>query len=29
VVTPRRLRSETEDRLRAVSLRGRLATWLE
>ncbi|GAA1941230.1 potassium/proton antiporter [Nocardioides marmoribigeumensis] len=29
VVTPRRLRAETEDRLRAVSLRGRLATWLE
>jgi cell volume regulation protein A len=29
VVTPRRLKEETEDRLRAVSLRGRLAHWLE
>jgi cell volume regulation protein A len=29
VVTPRRLREETEDRLRAVSRRGRLADWLE
>ena len=29
VVTPRRLRADTEERLRAVSLRGRLATWLE
>jgi cell volume regulation protein A len=29
VVTPRRLRVDTEERLRAVSLRGRLATWLE
>ena len=29
VVTPRRLRAETEERLRSVSLRGRLATWLE
>jgi len=28
VVTPRRLREATEDRLRAVSLRGRLADWL-
>ena len=28
VVTPRKLREETEDRLRAVSLRGRLADWL-
>jgi cell volume regulation protein A len=28
VVTPRRLKQETEDRLRAVSLRGRLANWL-
>jgi len=27
VVTPRKLREETEDRLRAVSLRGRLANW--
>lgn len=27
VVTPRRLREQTEDRLRAVSLRGRLAQW--
>jgi cell volume regulation protein A len=27
VVTPRKLREETEDRLRAVSLRGRLADW--
>jgi cell volume regulation protein A len=29
VVTPRRLREETEQRLRAVSQRGRLAHWLE
>ncbi len=29
VVTPRRLRIETEERLRSVSQRGRLATWLE
>ena len=29
VVTPRKLRDETEERLRAVSLRGRLAHWLE
>jgi cell volume regulation protein A len=29
VVTPRRLREATEDRLRAVSLRGRLAQWLD
>jgi cell volume regulation protein A len=29
VVTPRRLRRDTEDRLRAVSRRGRLAQWLE
>jgi cell volume regulation protein A len=29
VVTPRRLREQTEERLRAVSLRGRLAHWLE
>jgi cell volume regulation protein A len=29
VVTPRRQRLDTEQRLRAVSLRGRLATWLE
>ena len=29
VVTPRRLREETEHRLRAVSLRGRLAKWLD
>ncbi len=29
VVTPRKLREQTEDRLRAVSLRGRLAHWLE
>jgi potassium/hydrogen antiporter len=28
VVTPRRLRFQTEDRLRAVSLGGRLAQWL-
>jgi potassium/hydrogen antiporter len=28
VVTPRRLREQTESRLRAVSRRGRLATWL-
>ena len=28
VVTPRKLREETEQRLRAVSLRGRLADWL-
>jgi cell volume regulation protein A len=27
VVTPRRLREETEDRLRAVSRSGRLAHW--
>jgi len=27
VVTPRRLREETEDRLRAVSRSGRLAQW--
>ena len=29
VVTPRRLREQTEERLRAVSRRGRLAHWLE
>jgi cell volume regulation protein A len=29
VVTPRRLREQTERRLRAVSLRGRLAHWLD
>ena len=29
VVTPRKVREETEQRLRAVSLRGRLAHWLE
>jgi cell volume regulation protein A len=29
VVTPRKLREKTEERLRAVSLRGRLAHWLE
>ncbi len=29
VVTPRRLREQTEHRLRAVSLRGRLAHWLD
>ena len=29
VVTPRKSREETEDRLRAVSSRGRLAHWLE
>jgi potassium/hydrogen antiporter len=29
VVTPRAQRTETEDRLRAVSLRGRLANWLD
>jgi cell volume regulation protein A len=29
VVTPRRLREKTEERLRQVSLRGRLAQWLE
>ena len=29
VVTPRKLREATEDRLRAVSLRGRLAHWLD
>ncbi|MGA9747444.1 MAG: potassium/proton antiporter [Nocardioides sp.] len=29
VVTPRMLRDQTEDRLRAVSQRGRLAHWLE
>lgn len=29
VVTPRKVREETENRLRAVSLRGRLAHWLE
>jgi len=28
VVTPRKVREKTEDRLRAVSLRGRLAHWL-
>jgi cell volume regulation protein A len=28
VVTPRRLRDRTEQRLRAVSLGGRLAQWL-
>jgi cell volume regulation protein A len=28
VVTPRRLRQQTEERLRAVSLKGRLAHWL-
>ena len=29
VVTPRKLRDKTEERLQAVSLRGRLAHWLE
>jgi cell volume regulation protein A len=29
VVTPRKIREKTEERLRAVSLRGRLAHWLE
>ncbi len=29
VVTPRRLREKTEERLRQVSLRGRLAQWLD
>jgi cell volume regulation protein A len=29
VVTPRKVREQTEARLRAVSLRGRLAHWLE
>ena len=29
VVTPRKLREETEERLRSVSLSGRLAQWLE
>jgi cell volume regulation protein A len=29
VVTPRKVREQTEQRLRAVSLRGRLAHWLE
>ncbi len=29
VVTPRRLRQQTEERLRVVSLRGRLAHWLD
>ena len=29
VVTPRRLREQTEQRLRQVSLRGRLAQWLD
>ncbi len=29
VVTPRKLREQAEDRLRAVSLRGRLADWLD
>jgi cell volume regulation protein A len=29
VVTPRKLREATEDRLRAVSTRGRLAHWLD
>jgi cell volume regulation protein A len=29
VVTPRRLREKTEQRLRAVSMRGRLAHWLD
>jgi cell volume regulation protein A len=29
VVTPRKVREKTEERLRAVSLRGRLAHWLE
>ena len=29
VVTPRRLREQTEDRLRSVSRRGRLAHWLD
>ena len=29
VVTPRKLREQTEDRLRAVSRRGRLADWLD
>ena len=28
VVTPRRLREKTEERLRSVSLSGRLAQWL-
>jgi cell volume regulation protein A len=29
VVTPRKLKDQTEDRLRAVSKRGRLAHWLD
>ena len=29
VVTPRKLREKTEQRLRQVSLRGRLAQWLD
>ncbi len=29
VVTPRKLREDTEGRLRAVSRRGRLAHWLD
>ena len=29
VVTPRKVREQTEQRLRAVSLRGRLAHWLD
>ena len=29
VVTPRKLRERTEERLRAISQRGRLAHWLE
>jgi potassium/hydrogen antiporter len=29
VVTPRRLREETEERLHSVSRRGRLAHWLD
>jgi len=29
VVTPRKMRERTEDRLRQVSARGRLAQWLE
>jgi cell volume regulation protein A len=29
VVTPRRVKEQTEERLRSVSLRGRLAHWLE
>jgi cell volume regulation protein A len=29
VVTPRKLKDRTEDRLRAVARRGRLADWLD